>query len=372
VTQTRIQKIIAQAGIASRRKAEEIVLEGRVRVNGKVVTELGFKADPTADRIEVDGKPIEGEPLITILMNKPRGVVSTAKDPEGRPTVMDFVKDIDARIFPVGRLDFATSGALLLTNDGRLSFALTHPKHKVEKIYLVKIEGKVEEAVLKRWREGVELDDGITQPAEVFKSEEDDNFTWLQVTLREGRNRQIRRMAEVCGLNVKKLKRISFAGLTIEGIRVGEYRPVSALEIRKLKEQYHIPSFGVRFSKMQQLEQPESNRSKQSQGEKRRPFSLEAIKRPATGMRGRPGGNRPTGEQTDSGRRPDGGRPGNSGRPGSDRPAAGTGRSDSRRPDNAGRSDSRRPDNGGHPGSSRTDRGRRIEKSAPKRTNRKK
>ena len=224
MTQNRLQKIIAQAGVTSRRKAEELIQEGRVKVNGKVVTDLGSKADPSIDRIEVDGKRLEGESLITVLMNKPRGVVCTLKDPEGRPTVLDFIKDLDVRLFPVGRLDFATSGALLLTNDGQLSFALTHPKHQVEKVYLVKIEGKVTEAQLKAWREGVDIGDAVTRPAEVFKTEEDDNFTWLQVTLREGKNRQIRRMAEATGLVVKKLKRLSIAGLTIEGVRVGQYR----------------------------------------------------------------------------------------------------------------------------------------------------
>lgn len=249
MTQNRIQKIIAQAGIASRRKAEEMIQEGRVRINGKVITELGIKADPTVDRIEVDGKQLEGESLITILMNKPRGVVCTLHDPEGRPTVLDFIKEIDARLFPVGRLDFATSGALLLTNDGQLSFALTHPKHNVEKVYLVKIEGAVSEAQLKKWREGVDIGDGVTQPAEVFKSEQDENFTWLHVTLREGKNRQIRRMADATGLTVKKLKRISVAGLTIDGIRIGRYRVLSPLEIKKLKDQFQIPSSTVRFPK---------------------------------------------------------------------------------------------------------------------------
>lgn len=249
MTQNRIQKIIAQAGITSRRKAEELIQEGRVRINGTVITELGFKADPTVDRIEVDGKQLEGESLITVLMNKPRGVVCTLSDPEGRPTVLDFIKEIDARLFPVGRLDFATSGALLLTNDGQLAFALTHPKHKVEKIYLVKIEGAVTEEQLKKWREGVDIGDGVTQPAEVFKTEQDENFTWLQVTLREGKNRQIRRMADATGLTVKKLKRISIAGLTIDRIKIGRYRVLSPLEIKKLKEQFHIPATTVRFPK---------------------------------------------------------------------------------------------------------------------------
>ena len=278
MTDSRLQKLIAQAGIASRRKAEEIITEGRVRVNGKVVTELGFKADPKHDRIEVDGKPLEGEAVITVLMNKPRGVVCTVTDPEGRPTVMDFVKNINVRVFPVGRLDFATSGALLLTNDGALSFALTHPKHKVEKIYLVKVEGAVKETTLQQWRDGVDIGDGVTQPAEVFKAEEDENFTWIHVTLREGRNRQIRRMAEATGLTVKKLKRISFAGLTIDRIRVGEYRVLSALEIRKLKEKYNIPSAGPRIPGPLKPAQKEPRAAKTTRTDRRRPV-LDALEK---------------------------------------------------------------------------------------------
>ena len=286
MTESRLQKLIAQAGIASRRKAEEIITEGRVRVNGKVVTELGFKADPKRDRIEVDGKPLEGEAVITLLMNKPRGVVCTVTDPEGRPTVMDFVKNIDVRVFPVGRLDFATSGALLLTNDGALSFALTHPSHKVEKIYLVKVEGTVPEATLQKWRDGVDIGDGVTQPAEVFKAEEDENFTWIHVTLREGRNRQIRRMADATGLTVKKLKRISFAGLTIDRIRVGEYRVLSALEIRKLKEKYNIPSAGPRIPGPLKPAQKETRTAKPARGNRRRPV-LNALEKVAPKGRGR-------------------------------------------------------------------------------------
>ncbi len=251
MAQNRIQKIIAQAGIASRRKAEELILEGRVKINGKKVTELGSKADPSYDCIEVDGHRLEGEATITVLMNKPRGVVCTVSDPEGRPTVMDFVKDIDARLFPVGRLDFATSGALLLSNDGAFTFALTHPKHKVEKVYLLKIEGAVSEPTLKKLREGVDIGDAVTQPTEVFKTEIEENYTWIQITLREGRNRQIRRMAEAVGLSVQKLKRISFAGLTIEGLKVGQYRILTPLEINKIKEQYNISSSSkVRFPKI--------------------------------------------------------------------------------------------------------------------------
>ena len=242
MTLLRLQKIIAQAGIASRRGAEEIISTGRVRVNGRVVTELGTKADPSRDQIEVDGKSVTSEATVTLLMNKPRGVVCTLSDPEGRPTVADYVKNFRERLYPVGRLDFATSGALLMTNDGDLSYALTHPKHKVEKTYFLKVAGKVSEMVLEKWRQGIDIGDVVTRPAEVFKVEEDDNFTWIQVTLKEGRNRQIRRMGEATGLDIKKLKRISFAGLTIEGLRIGEYRPLKESELKKLRKLYHIPS----------------------------------------------------------------------------------------------------------------------------------
>ena len=258
MTLQRLQKIIAQAGLASRRGAEELIQGGRVRVNGQVVTELGSKADPSSDRIEVDGKPLIGEPTITLLMNKPRGVVCTLSDPEGRPTVADYVKEFKERLYPVGRLDFATSGALLMTNDGDLSYALTHPKHHVEKTYLLKVAGKVAETVLEKWRTGVDIGDVVTRPADVFKVEEDENFTWIQITLREGRNRQIRRMGEATGLEIKKLKRISFAGLTIEGLRIGEYRILKESEINKLRKLYHIPSPSPKNDRMPKKKTPQN------------------------------------------------------------------------------------------------------------------
>ncbi len=241
--QDRLQKLIAQSGVASRRKAEELITEGRVRVNGKVVTALGTKADLSRDRVEVDGKSLSFEKQVTLLMNKPRGVVCTSSDPEGRATVLELVKGLSERLYPVGRLDFATSGALLLTNDGALSYALTHPKHSVEKVYLLKISGPVLETVLEEWRQGVDIGDVTrTRPAEVFRVEEEENYTWIEVTIREGRNRQIRRMAEATGLVVIKLKRVAFAGLTIEGIKVGEYRVLGEKELLKLRQHYHIPS----------------------------------------------------------------------------------------------------------------------------------
>jgi 23S rRNA pseudouridine2605 synthase len=242
VTLQRLQKIIARAGVVSRRKAEALIVEGRVRVNGRVVEELGEKADPHADRIEVDGRQLSLEAPVTLLMNKPRGVVCTASDPEGRETVIDLVKDIGARLFPVGRLDFATSGALLLTNDGALSYALTHPKHHVEKTYLLKVAGGVSEEALEKWRTGVDIGDVVTRPAEVFRVEQEESYTWIQVTLHEGRNRQIRRMGEATGIDIRKLKRVSFAGLTIEGLKVGQYRHLTPRELATLKQRYHISS----------------------------------------------------------------------------------------------------------------------------------
>ncbi len=234
--------MLAAAGVASRRKAEEIIEEGRVRVNGRVIRKLGTKADPKKDRIEVDGRMLIAEQTLTLLMNKPRGVVCTASDPEGRETVVDLVRRARVRLYPVGRLDYATSGALLLTNDGELAHALTHPRFGVEKTYLLKIRGKVSDDVIEQWRKGVDIGDAVTLPAKVFRVEEEKNYTWLEITIREGRNRQIRRMGEATGLDVNKLKRIAFAGLTIEGIRVGQYRELTNRELTRLKRDYLRPA----------------------------------------------------------------------------------------------------------------------------------
>ncbi len=240
----RLQKVLAAAGVASRRKSEEIIQQGRVRVNGKVVTELGTKVDPNSDRIDVDGKQVMEESTVVLVLNKPRGVVSTASDPEGRETVVDLVKHVRARLFPVGRLDYATSGVLLMTNDGELANALTHPRYGVEKTYHVKLHGSIAPHILETWRKGVKLDDGaVTRPAmEVFKLEEADGYTWVQVTIKEGRNRQIRRMAEASGLLVSKLKRVAFAGITFEGIPIGKYRELSSRELYKLKRDFINPA----------------------------------------------------------------------------------------------------------------------------------
>jgi 23S rRNA pseudouridine2605 synthase len=237
----RLQKIIARAGLASRRAAEELILAGRVRVNGRVVRELGAKADPRADRIEVDGQRLVAEDLYYLVLHKPRGVVSTMSDPEGRPTVAELVKHVPARLYPVGRLDFATSGVLLMTNDGAFANGLLHPRRAVPKTYVLKVSGRMDEDDASVWRRGVMLEDGITLPAEARILRHEDDKTWLEVTLREGRNQQIRRMGDATGFRVMRLARVSFAGVTNEGLRPGELRPLTREELMVLREEYGVP-----------------------------------------------------------------------------------------------------------------------------------
>ncbi|XXX82175.1 pseudouridine synthase [Sorangium sp. So ce134] len=237
----RLQKIIARAGVASRRSAEELILAGRVRVNGRVVTELGLKADRQKDRIEVDGKRLVSEAPVYVALHKPRNVVSTLRDPEGRPTVADYVRGASARLYPVGRLDFATSGILLMTNDGDFANALLHPRGGVPKTYVLKVQGVMSEDDLKPWREGIRLEDGVTLPAEARLLRHEGDKTWLEVTLREGRNQQIRRMGEATGWPVMRLARTTFAGVTSEGLRPGEWRALAVDELLHIREAFGVP-----------------------------------------------------------------------------------------------------------------------------------
>ncbi|MBL8682791.1 MAG: rRNA pseudouridine synthase [Myxococcales bacterium] len=250
----RLQKVLARGGLASRREAEKLITEGRVSVNGEVVRTLGTRVDPTSDRVEVDGRLVEAEERVYFLFHKPRGVVTTLDDPEGRPSIGEYVKDVGARVFPVGRLDFHTSGALLLTNDGALANALLHPTKSVAKTYVAKVRGVVSDEQVQRLREGVELapvgDEKTTErtrPAEVEVlrsapsgegSLNEAGTTWLEFTLREGRNRQIHRMCEAVGLFVMRLARISFAGITHEGLRAGQLRELTAGEASLLRRTY--------------------------------------------------------------------------------------------------------------------------------------
>ncbi|MFB4211300.1 pseudouridine synthase [Shouchella sp. JSM 1781072] len=233
----RLQKVIAQAGVASRRKAEEYITAGRVKVNGKRVTELGVKVNPNKDQVEVDGVPLDKEEPVYYLLYKPTGFISTSNDEKGRKKVTDLI-DVPQRIYPVGRLDYDTSGLLLLTNDGDFANLLMHPKFKIEKEYVVKIKGIPDRKELKQLETGVKLDDGVTAPAKVklLSSDRKKNTSIIRIIIHEGKNRQVRRMMEAFGYEVEKLKRERFSFLTLGNLNPGEYRAIKAIEIKQLKD----------------------------------------------------------------------------------------------------------------------------------------
>lgn len=241
MSEERLQKILARGGVASRRAAEEMIKAGRVRVNGKTVSELGAKANTRRDKIELDGKLILRESFVYAVLQKPRGYMSTLSDPEGRPTVKELLHKLDGRVFPVGRLDFATSGVLLITNDGDFANGLTHPRHKVPKTYVVKVQGEMSEKDMERWRRGIELEDGKTQPAELTFDRYEDKKTWFELTISEGRNQQIRRMGEATGFPVMRLSRLSFAGITGEKLKPGAVRHLTYKELTDLKKAFGVP-----------------------------------------------------------------------------------------------------------------------------------
>ncbi|HJV37129.1 pseudouridine synthase [Geomonas sp.] len=234
--QDRLQKILSQAGVASRRESEKIILDGRVAVNGSVVTELGTKADPDNDVITVDGKPLTiEEKRVYILLYKPVGYMTTMKDPEGRPIVTDLLKGLKERVYPIGRLDYNTEGLLLLTNDGALANALMHPSHEVDKGYLVRVSGHVSPEQIQRLTEGVKLEDGMTAPAKVVPVSESEHNSWISITIHEGRYRQVRRMCEAVGLSVVRLKRSRYDFLEIGDLKPGQFRYLAPEEVTKLR-----------------------------------------------------------------------------------------------------------------------------------------
>ncbi len=233
--QQRLQKIIAAAGHCSRRKAEELIRKGKVTVDG-CVAGLGDQADAAVNSILVDGKPLgSAEKHSYYLLNKPIGVVTSLKDPQGRPVVTDLVKDVDARIFPVGRLDINTSGLLLMTNDGELANRLAHPSHQVVKRYLVKVRGRLTDHSRQSLEMGMQLDDGPTAPAKVDNVRIRGSHTWFEISIHEGRNRQVRRMCEALGHQVSRLVRIGYAFLTLGELSPGQKRELSKSEIERLK-----------------------------------------------------------------------------------------------------------------------------------------
>ena len=232
----RLQKRIANSGYTSRRKAETLITEGKVKVNGQVVTELGTKVSHS-DTVEVEGIKIEQEDKMYILFYKPTQVITSVSDDRGRKVVTDYFEDIETRIYPVGRLDYDTSGVLLLTNDGEFTNLMTHPRYHIKKKYVAKLKGYLMRDQVKELEQGIELEDGFTQPAQVKikRQDKEKNTTLVEITISEGRNRQVRRMFEYFGHEVNKLTRIQFGPLDLKGLNAGEGRVLTPHEVKTLR-----------------------------------------------------------------------------------------------------------------------------------------
>ena len=236
----RVQKFLSKAGVCSRRKGEELMQAGRVQVNGDVCTELGSKVVPGQDEVRVDGEQVSlPDQYIYILLNKPEQYITTLDDPKGRPIVTDLLPDKMPRIWPVGRLDWDSSGALILTDDGKLTNLLTHPSHEVTKQYAVKVRGLIKNSSpkLERLRRGIELDGVKTKPAHIEVTKDNGRNTWLEFIITEGKNRQIRRMCEAIGYPVMKLRRYAIGPVTLDGVPSGAYRPLLFEEVEALYDE---------------------------------------------------------------------------------------------------------------------------------------
>ncbi|GMA52479.1 RNA pseudouridine synthase [Alicyclobacillus contaminans] len=264
----RLQKILAQAGIASRRKAEEWILAGRVSVNGKVVRELGVKATPGRDTIAVDDQVITVQRTVNIVLHKPTSYVTTVVDPEGRRTVMELIEGVAERVYPVGRLDYETSGLLLLSNDGDLTHRLLHPSHHVDKVYRATVLGLVEREALDQLRRGVRLEDGVTAPAEVTVLRQHPLESVVEIRIHEGRNRQVRRMFETVGNPVKRLKRVQFGPLELGTLPPGKWRWLTELEWQALYAAANLPAPPYPFSTREKASSPR-DRGRNAVGQKR-------------------------------------------------------------------------------------------------------
>jgi 23S rRNA pseudouridine2605 synthase len=277
----RLQKIIAAAGVASRRKAEELITSGRVVVNGNIVRELGTKADPEHDHIRVDGKLLQGPERNTyVALNKPKGYVTTVSDEKKRPTVMDLVTKVKGRVYPVGRLDWASEGLLLMTNDGALANALMKASSNVAKTYVVKVAGQPDEGKLDKLRHGVSIAEKggrrvRTAPAKIRLIREGDN-PWLEVTIIEGRNRQVRKMFEEVGHHVEKIRRVQYGPLTLD-VPPGDWRNLTLLEVAKLK----TAASGIKSAKPI-FESPKQQIAQSKQASK--PFHERPVERRASSL----------------------------------------------------------------------------------------
>jgi len=233
----RLQKVMARAGVASRRRCEEMIVAGMVKVNGKVITELGTKVDPAEDKIVVGGETLLlQDKKHYLILYKPRGYVSTLRDEKGRKNVIDLLDGFEGRVYPVGRLDYDSEGLLLLTNDGDLAYALTHPKHRVPKTYLARVHGIPTDFKLEQMAKGLLLEDGPTAPARVRLADIKRGNALLEITLYEGRNRQVRRMCEHIGHPVLRLLRTHVGNISLDGLRPGKYRYMNKRELARLKE----------------------------------------------------------------------------------------------------------------------------------------
>ncbi len=244
--EVRLQKYIADCGITSRRKAEDLITLGRVKVNGTTVTLLGTKVDPSTDTVEVDGALADHRSVnkVYILLHKPRGFVTTVSDPQGRETVMDLIREVSERVYPVGRLDYLSEGLLLLTNDGEMANMVMHPRHEIVKVYEVKIFGILDPQILYKLREGITVDGDFLRPLSVRPLKQLDNKTWIEFRLAEGKNREIRRLCEALEITIDKLRRVAIGNLTINGIAPGRYVYLSKRDIYNglnLKSDYFSP-----------------------------------------------------------------------------------------------------------------------------------
>lgn len=233
----RLNKFLARAGVASRREADRLLANGRVRVNGRVVAELGTQVDETADRVEVDGRPVRVEHrMVYVLLNKPGGYLVTMQDPLGRPTVRKLLPGLPAGVVPVGRLDFSSEGLLLLTNDGELAFRLTHPRYEVPKTYIARVDRPLDAEALERLTKGVMLDGVKAVPDRVIPIESGTGHHQVRIELHEGRNREVRRMLEAVGRRVSRLRRLEFGGLSLKNVPLGEWRSLSGREVASLRK----------------------------------------------------------------------------------------------------------------------------------------
>ena len=233
----RLQKVMAHAGVDSRRKCETLITQGRVKVNGKVVTELGVQVNQT-DLIEVDNIPVDREEPVYFLLNKPRNMITAVSDDKGRPVVTDLFVGVKQRIYPIGRLDYDTTGVLILTNDGELSQLLMHPKHEIEKVYVAKIKGLIQRKTLRQLEKGVLIEGKKTAPAstKLLSSNVEKQTSIVQITIHEGRNRQVKKMFDAVGHPVQKLTREAYGNLTIAGLNSGDWRELKHFEVQQLRE----------------------------------------------------------------------------------------------------------------------------------------